>query len=91
MTFPDDFLRLNLDTGSINLPLKEFGLEWPPPQKLYVDYDGTLREAKKTDIQAYVMVQIRCSEITDEERAEKTHVVRGAEYEYLQKGRKYKT
>jgi hypothetical protein len=70
MTYDDDFVRLpTLVAGDVNIPLVTLGLEWPPPEE--VTFSGLLYK------------QIRCSEITDEQRAEMTHVVRGAEYEFV--------
>lgn len=71
-TFDDDFVRLNLATGLVNVPLKKLGLEWPPPDRI-VDLLGSPLDP---------MVRVRMSVITDEQRASMTHVARGAEYVY---------
>lgn len=66
MTFDDDFLRVHFQTGVRTVTCKSIGVEWPPPDKL--------------DILGFPFELVRRSEITDEERAEMTHVMRGAEY-----------
>lgn len=84
MTFDDDMLRLNLATGPLLVKLNQVGMTWPPPEELYlgVDDDG-IRAARPDDDRAYVMRQVRRSQITDEQRAEMTNVFRGADYEYV--------
>lgn len=82
MTFDDDFVRINLGVGTFNLRLRDVGLEWPPPERAIIDKDGTFREATDGDPSFLVMVRITMSQITDEQRAEMTHVARGAEYLY---------
>lgn len=69
MTFDDDFVRIPMTMGNVNITLTKLGLEWPPPEE--VNFYGLLYR------------QVRCSEITDEEREGMTHVARGAEYEYV--------
>jgi hypothetical protein len=71
MTFDDDFVRLPMAIldSHINVPLVRLGLEWPPPEEF--TYSGLIYR------------QIRCSEITDEQREGMTNVIRGAEYEYV--------
>lgn len=81
MTFDDDFIRLMLSIGHRNIPLTAVGLEWPPPERIYLDRAG-IREAQEGDDPTAVMVQVSMSEITDDDRAGMTHVCRGAEYRY---------
>jgi hypothetical protein len=71
MTFDDDFIRIPISVidRSINVPLKMLGLEWPPPEE--ISYSGLIYKRE------------RYSEITDEQRKDMTHVVRGAEYSYV--------
>jgi hypothetical protein len=69
MTFDDDFIRLPMMVGDVNIPAVRLGVEWPPPDELIIN--------------GLIYRQIRCSEITDEQRAGMTHVARGAEYEYV--------
>ncbi len=66
MTFDDDHIRLVFPQGDRNIPCKVLGIEWPPPQFIVIGAQMFNRE--------------RCSQITDEQRANMTHVVRGAEY-----------
>lgn len=81
-TFDDDFIRFDLSDGTTpNVPLVALGLEWPPPERLYMDSE-TVREATDQDAPWEVMRQVRRSQITDELRAGMTHVCRGAEYEH---------
>lgn len=83
MTFDDDMVRLNLHAGTPTIPLVAIGLEWPPPEHIYLDADSTIREATPDDDGRFVMRRLSMSQITDEQRSEMTHVVRGAEYEYV--------
>jgi hypothetical protein len=70
MTYDDDFVRLpTLVAGDTNIPLVRLGLEWPPPEE--VNFYGLLYR------------RVSYSEITDEQRAEMTHVARGAQYEFV--------
>ena len=69
-TFKGDIVRLpTAAMGDLNIPLVKLGLEWPPPEELA--FSGLLYR------------RIRCSQITDEQRESMTHVIRGAEYEYV--------
>lgn len=71
MTFHDDFLRINLkEAGQINVSCKSNGIEWPPP--------------KEIQLQGRKFNRKRYSQISDEDRKEMTHVVRGAEYEEME-------
>jgi hypothetical protein len=81
MTFDDDFARLRLSVGTTTIALKKLGLEWPPPERLWVDGNGA-REATPDDEPSEVLHRLRISAITDEARAEMTHVARGCEYAY---------
>lgn len=68
MTFDDDFLLFNVpDEGITRVFVKSVGLSWPPPK--YIDFNGS------------VYRQVSHSRITDEQRQEMTHVMRGAAYE----------
>jgi hypothetical protein len=71
MTFDDDFIRIPISVldRNINVTLKTLGLEWPPPEEFI--WLGLVYKRE------------RYSEITDEQRAGMTHVVRGAEYSYV--------
>ena len=66
MTFDDDFLQLEFDGGIRRPTLQSLGLEWPPPQRLRV--------------YGFDMIQISCSQLTDEDRKKTGYVVRGARY-----------
>lgn len=68
MTFDDDFVQI----GRVRTPLKQLGLEWPPPAFIRINNYGELPDL--------LVKRVRYSEITDEERAGMTHVCRGAEY-----------
>lgn len=70
MTFEDDFMFFNMLNGTVKrLTLKSQNLEWPPPEHV--------------QLYGFPFKRIRMSEIPDEERAQMTHVFRGAEYEPL--------
>lgn len=66
MTFDDDHLVLEFDGGTKRVLLKKIGIDWPPPERI--------------NVMGFDMVQTRRSQLTDEQRAEMTHVCRGAEY-----------
>lgn len=65
-TFSDDFIRLDLGHRSYNIKCEDLGIDWPPPPIMFVD--------------GFLLRQLSCSEITDEERQDMTHVCRGALY-----------
>jgi hypothetical protein len=81
MTYDDDFVRLNLVAGTVNVTCKELNLQWPPPDRIAIDGEN-VREATADDPIWKVMIMDRMSEITDEQREGMTHVARGAEYFY---------
>jgi hypothetical protein len=71
MTFDDDFVRIPIAAidRHINVPLKELGLEWPPPEE--ISFSGLIYHRERYSI------------ITDEQREGMTHIARGAEYSYV--------
>lgn len=79
MTFDDDFLIFQMPTGPRRVLLSALGLHWPPPTTL------RLRgfEPPYSDIDFRLLTM---STITDQERANMTHVCRGAQYVYASKG-----
>jgi hypothetical protein len=81
MTTDTDFVRLNMAIGVANIRLSKLGLQWPPPERLYLGEHGEIREAQDGDDEAFVMVQTRCSEL-DDETAAHPNIARGAEYHY---------
>ena len=66
MTFDDDMLQLEFDGGTRNITCKKAGVEWPPPDQLYI-YGFNMR-----------LKQL--SSLTDEQRAGMTNILRGARY-----------
>lgn len=78
-----DMIRLHFVTGARTFHLSAFGLSWPPPERLVVTDDGSLREATTDD--AFVLKRVSMSQFTDEEIAQMPGVVRGAEYRYVDK------
>lgn len=67
MTFDDDFIQVVVEgVGVVRFPCAPAGIDWPPPDLIMFN-DVMYR-------------QVRRSAITDEQRAEMTHVARGAEY-----------
>lgn len=72
MTYDDDMVRLTFMVGTQTIPCKAVGLEWPPPERL-TELNGMPLDP---------MVRVSMSVITDEQRAEMTHVFRGAVYVY---------
>ncbi len=66
MTFDDDFIQLQTESGPRRFACKENGIEWPPPP--IVSFLG------------FNWYLVGHSEITDEQRAGMTRVCRGAAY-----------
>jgi hypothetical protein len=69
LTFDDDFVRI----GMVTATLKSLGLTWPPPLFIEINNHGELPNL--------LVKRVRCSEITDEQRSQMSHVARGAMYE----------
>lgn len=84
MTSADtDFVRLNLSLGTHNLSLKKLGLNWPPPERLYLDAHDGVREAVEGDDPEFVLERISMSELPYEAVADpKSCLARGAQYAY---------
>ena len=78
----NDFVRLNLTIGSVNIPLNKVGLSWPPPERLIMVEGDVVREATDDDDPELVLTRIRMSEIPDDVAAGSDRVARGAEYRY---------
>ena len=79
MTFDDDFIRVEGGVYSV----AALGLSWPPPEVLYLFVSPDRRgvsEVPENHADACEYQQVSRSQITDEDRAEMTHVARGADY-----------
>lgn len=81
MTFDDDFIQLELASGTHRMFCSRVGLTWPPPERLTFD-EGGMRIANHDDPDERVLVRETMSIISDEQRAEMTNVCRGAVYRY---------
>ena len=81
-TFPSDFLQLNLDIGPIHISCDKAGLEWPPPERLYLTKEGEIKEATPDTHEDLLLVRVRYSKLPDEV-AKHPNIARGAEYQYL--------
>jgi len=58
-------------------------VEWPPPERLYMDdQTSLLREATSDDDADFVFKRISMSQLTEEQMAKCPGVARGAEYRY---------
>lgn len=66
MTFSDDMLQLEFNGGRRRVTCISAGVAWPPPEIL--------------DIMGFKMRRESMSSLTDEQRNEMTHVLRGAVY-----------
>lgn len=66
MTFSDDFLRIEFETGRIDILCSKAGVTWPPPLEIRV---GGFR-----------FLRVGMSELTDAQREKIIHVCRGALY-----------
>lgn len=92
MTHEDDFIRIHtLVFGTVNIRLAKLGLDWPPPQLLIFKGEGEdtsddkiIREPNADDARDQIFERIRMSQITDEQIEGMKHIIRGAEYKYLQ-------
>jgi hypothetical protein len=66
MTFDDDSLFLQTPLGRRIVTCRYLGMDWPPPERVVIGEVCYLRES--------------FSAITDEQRENMTHVMRGALY-----------
>lgn len=66
MTFDDDMIQLEFDGGRKRISCKANGIDWPPPEIL--NFNG------------FEMKRKSMSTISDDDRKEMTHVLRGAVY-----------
>lgn len=69
MTYDDDMLQFDLDGRTVRLPLKQVGLDWPPPENV--------------EIHGVKLKRVQLSRITDEQRSTMSNVIRGALYEVV--------
>lgn len=81
MTLEKDFLRLHFDIATGDIPCKKAGIKWPPPERLYLETGGKIREATDDDDPHFVLIRRNYSKLTDEE-ADHPNIARGAEYTY---------
>ncbi len=77
----NDIIRMHLDIDTVNIPCRKAGLDWPPPERLYMEREGGFREARPEDDERFVLVRERMSSLTDEQ-AQHPNLARGAEYRY---------
>ena len=81
-----DHILLNmLHFGQTRVMLEELELDWPPPERIYMDGEThLLREATDDDEALFIFKRISMSQLTDEQIAKCPNVARGAEYVYEQ-------
>ncbi len=80
-----DHILLNMmHFGRRRLFLEDLeAVEWPPPERLYMDDETRLlREATDDDDATFVFRRISMSQLTDEQMEKCPNVARGAEYRY---------
>lgn len=82
MTLDTDCVRLYLSLTEATIPLKELGLKWPPPERLFIADGGKIREAEEGDDPDCILVRTSVSEL-DDETAAHPNLARGASYHYL--------
>jgi hypothetical protein len=68
MTYDDDFCRIQFLSGTKDLTCKSLGIDWPPPPIIRLHGFEYMRRSY--------------SYISDKDRGEMTHVVRGSLYVY---------
>lgn len=69
MLFDNDFIRLRLDLGTLDIPASQICDDWPPPE--HFEFHGLLME------------RVTMSSITDQQRKTLKHIMRGAEYQVI--------
>jgi hypothetical protein len=81
-----DHILLNmLNFGKTRVMIDELELDWPPPERIYMDGEThLLREARDGDDAMFIFKRISMSQLTDEQIAKCPGVARGAEYVYEQ-------
>lgn len=81
-----DHILLNMvHFGRMRVFLDQLELDWPPPERLYMDgATKELREAAEGDDAEFVFKRISMSQLTDEQILKCPGVARGAEYIYEQ-------
>lgn len=83
-TYATDIIRVYFKLiGTQTFTCRAVGLEWPPPERLYLTPGPALREARDGDEERYILVRATCSQL-DDETAAHPHIARGAEYHYAQ-------
>ena len=79
-----DHILLNMvNFGQTRVFIEELALEWPPPERIYMDGEThLLREARDGDEAMFIFKRISMSQLTDEQMEKCPNVARGAEYVY---------
>ncbi len=81
----DHILLNTLHFGPTRVMLEELDLDWPPPERIYMDGETfLLRAAAEGDEPEFIFKRISMSQLTDEQIAKCPNVARGAEYVYEQ-------
>lgn len=70
-TFDTDMARLFMAEGSVTVPLRALGLEWPPPERITHLNGAELPEP---------MTRRQCSQLTDDAIAASAFLARGCVY-----------
>lgn len=78
-----DFIRVHLVLCPVDIKCRRIGFDWPPPERIYVGTNGTIREALEGDDEKYILECTNKSSLSDEDVGDSQHIVRGAEYRYL--------
>jgi len=82
-TLDNDMIRVRTDLFGIrDFRLKSLGLEWPPPEYLYIDSVEGLREAREGDDGNFILERVSMSQLTDQ-HADHPNLARGATYVYI--------
>lgn len=83
-TLKNDFIRLHLlASGVVNIKCLALGIEWPPPERLYISKDEALLSPEKGgNNNQNILFRKNMSQLTDEE-TDNPYIARGAKYFYL--------
>ncbi len=79
----NDFIRIHLATETIDLLCEENGMDWPPPELIYLSFaEDVIRRGTYRDPMECLFIRVRMSQLPDTIPAQ-VRIARGAEYERI--------